>query len=195
MKILKSTVYSYLNDNSRHYRRWGLILTIPGISLLLVGIFAYQTIIFYLIIIGIVLFGLGINYLRKSRNYGSGMEGEKAVSQMLQSLDDSNYLIDDFLMDSRNSNIDHILLSPKGLFVIETKNYTGQIVCYGDKWIRKSNRRSYEIPSITMQAKKNAQEISGLIYKKNNLRIFVTPLCVFTNPNVEIRLNSPSIEC
>lgn len=61
-----------------------------------------------------------------------GSIGEKQVSTLLQKLDPNNYiLINDIHIPKKNgstSQIDHILISHKGLFVIETKNYKGWIM-------------------------------------------------------------------
>lgn len=61
-----------------------------------------------------------------------GSIGEKHISTLLQKLDSTNYLlINDIHIpkkDGSTSQIDHILISHKGLFVIETKNYRGWIM-------------------------------------------------------------------
>lgn len=60
-----------------------------------------------------------------------GSYGEKQVSKLLQSLDRDRYtLLNDLYIPRKNgttTQIDHVLISDKGLFVIETKNYNGWI--------------------------------------------------------------------
>jgi hypothetical protein len=48
---------------------------------------------------------------------------------VLKRLDDSHYLINDVILPSSRGNIDHILLTPKGIFAIETKHWDGEIIC------------------------------------------------------------------
>ena len=68
----------------------------------------------------------------------SGKYGERKVSNFIDELKrDGELLINDYLA-SRNSQgthsiqIDHIFISHKGIFVIETKDYRGRI--YGDRY-------------------------------------------------------------
>ena len=70
-----------------------------------------------------------------------GKIGERRVSKVLNKLDSSKYrVINDVLIRTKDKTvqIDHIIVSIYGLFVIETKNYSGNI--YGDgykaKWIQ-----------------------------------------------------------
>ena len=61
-------------------------------------------------------------------------------------------------------NIDHIVLGPNGIFVIETKNYKGEISCYGDVWHGDYDTESYPIKSVSKQAKRNAVTLKRFIY-------------------------------
>jgi hypothetical protein len=64
-----------------------------------------------------------------------GFMGEKKVSAILSLLDKEKYmLLNDVMLeyDGRTSQIDHILVSNYGVFVIETKNCKGWI--YGDEY-------------------------------------------------------------
>lgn len=68
---------------------------------------------------------------RRGRAARNGRRGEKRVSRELRRLRKrSNILIDDLLIadkDGRTVQIDHILLSTRGVFVIETKSHKGRI--------------------------------------------------------------------
>ena len=72
-------------------------------------------------------------YYWVSANFASlkGSLGEKQVSKLLQSLDPDRFvLLNDLYIPRKNgttTQIDHVLISDKGLFVIETKNYNGWI--------------------------------------------------------------------
>ncbi|EKQ58031.1 MULTISPECIES: NERD domain-containing protein [unclassified Clostridium] len=60
-----------------------------------------------------------------------GYLGEKSVSNKLSKLDPSKYKVINNLMlkvDSKTTQIDHIVVSNYGIFVIETKNYKGWII-------------------------------------------------------------------
>jgi len=60
-----------------------------------------------------------------------GYIGEKKVASILSSLDDLKYkVINDVVLNinGRTSQIDHLVISRHGIFVIETKNYNGWIL-------------------------------------------------------------------
>jgi len=75
-------------------------------------------------------------FYRLHCGYQRGFEGEKEVTKVLSStLSDDYFLINDVqLVAGKRSNIDHIVLGPTGIFVLETKNHRGKIICYGDSW-------------------------------------------------------------
>ena len=67
------------------------------------------------------------------RELGKGEIGENIVNKKLESIKGYILLKDVLLKGDRGTTqIDHILVGPKGIFVIETKNYSGYI--YGDEW-------------------------------------------------------------
>ncbi len=113
--------------------------------------------------------------------------------QELQKLDDSYCLINDIMLGEIGGNIDHVLICPKGVFAIETKNFSGKIWCNGDYWRKRGKRRWYDIPSVSKQAKSNAVRLGDLLHAQLNLRIFVRAVCVFTNPTVELRLSKSTV--
>ena len=72
-------------------------------------------------------------YLRKYRIYNAGWEGEKQVAKFLSSrLSDDYFLINDLYLHNGGGDIDHVVLAPSGVFVLETKNWSGDITCNGD---------------------------------------------------------------
>lgn len=120
---------------------------------------------------------------------------------MLQDLDDSCYLINDVILPSSRGNIDHILLTPKGIFAIETKHWNGTIVCNGDEWLRRHQKgffssKGSEVDSPSRQVKRNAFNLSRIIESEvfhNTFKIWVEGLVVFTHPNVHLELNEPRV--
>lgn len=78
-----------------------------------------------------------------------GFIGEKSVSFMLNKLDKETYkVINDMMLHTRGgktTQIDHVVISVYGIFVIETKNYKGWI--FGSEknknWTQTINNRKY----------------------------------------------------
>jgi hypothetical protein len=82
-------------------------------------------------------------YLRKYHIYRGGWQGEKEVATLLSStLSDDYYLLNDLYLQDGGGDIDHIVLGPNGIFVLETKNWKGSIFCNGDEW-RRTGKRNF----------------------------------------------------
>ena len=68
---------------------------------------------------------------RRGKAARSGRRGEKIVAKQLATLKKKDYIILNDLMipssNGRTSQIDHVVVSTKGIFVIETKNHAGRI--------------------------------------------------------------------
>lgn len=90
---------------------------------------SYLTIILAAFLSTVVLF-----FLRRLINRLKGKVGERVVSRKLAKLPDDRYVVlDDItvLTPRGSSQIDQLVISVYGIFVIETKNYTGWI--YGSE--------------------------------------------------------------
>ena len=134
-------------------------------------------------------------YLRKYRIYRGGWEGEKKVVQLLRSkLSDDYILINDLCIRSGRGDIDHIVLGPTGIFVLETKNWSGDIACRGDDWQRVGRRAFKSSPS--RQVKRNAARIRRIIDSSQSFRamnVRIEGIVVFTNNRANLRLDSPTV--
>ena len=89
----------------------------------------FVLILFLAAIIWLVLFRL--NFARTK-----GQRGERRIGKILSSLPADEYIVLNDLIYSyngRTTQIDHIVVSIYGIFVIETKNYTGWIFGNTDK--------------------------------------------------------------
>jgi len=132
-------------------------------------------------------------FLQKYHIYKSGWEGEKHVTILLKAtLNDDYYLINNVHFHNGYGDIDHILLGPNGVFVVETKNWSGRITCSGDIWQRQSTKRNLGSPSE--QVKRNAARVKQVIEASGKLPfVWVEAVVVFTNNNADLRINCPSV--
>ncbi|MGD0644962.1 MAG: nuclease-related domain-containing protein [Candidatus Bathyarchaeia archaeon] len=134
-------------------------------------------------------------YLHKYRIYSAGWEGEKQVAKLLSSkLSDDYLLINDLYLQNGNGDVDHIVLGPNGVFVLETKNWSGNITCNGDEWQRPGKRNFKGSPS--RQVKKNVANIKHIIDISPTSRspdIWVEGIVVFTNNHSNLHLNNPTV--
>jgi hypothetical protein len=134
-------------------------------------------------------------YLRKYHIYRGGWQGEKEVTALLShTLSDDYFLLNDLYLREGGGDIDHIVLGPNGLFVLETKNWNGSISCNGDEWKRIGKRNFSGSPS--RQVKRNTSKIKQIINTNPNLRvldIWVEGIVVFTNNHASLHLSFPTV--
>ena len=135
----------------------------------------------------------GIRWWGEYKKFKLGLEGELHITKVLKSaLPNDYYLINDVKIKDKTgrvSNIDHVVLSPNGIFVIETKNNNGTIICHGDDWSRRSGGK---IGNPSKQAKRNARIIFDIIVSLEKFKscgLWVVPIVAFSNYDVELNLN------
>jgi len=146
------------------------------------------------LVLSLVPLGAFFIFLRKYHVYGGGWNGEKQVINLLSSkLSDDFLLLNSLYLRGGGGDIDHVVLSPGGIFVLETKNWSGNIVCNGDNWQR-SGKESFNA-SPSRQVKRNVATIRSIIDSNSTLRhlgIWVQGIIVFTNVHAKLRINNPT---
>jgi Nuclease-related domain len=133
-------------------------------------------------------------YLRKYRIYNGGWQGEKSVAKQLsKTLSNDYFLINDVYLHDGGGDIDQIVLGPNGVFVLETKNWSGKIACNGDQWQRPGKHCFKGSPS--RQVKRNAAKIRTIIDSSQlkSLGIWVEGIVVFTNNHSSLNINNPTV--
>ena len=114
-----------------------------------------------------------------------GQKGEEIVSDILNSIKEYHHLLNNVTFKNKRSEmthqIDHILIHPHGIFVIETKNYYGEIIydeVYKD-WIRIIDGKKSRSPDPLKQNKSHAITL----YKALRGEYKVIPVVVFVKNN------------
>jgi hypothetical protein len=143
-----------------------------------------------LLLLGPMLSVLSYN---KSRNWIKGAEGERIVFEYLNELPQDYYILNDVTIPSFYGNIDHVVIGPTGIFVIETKNFSGSYTIDEDNWFYGSGsnaKEAYHNPGEQIKANHSALinflSSEGLNSVKNSTHALVA----FINPNLTIR-NKP----
>lgn len=178
-----------------------LFSKIPG-SVVYLNFGSYQWLQLLLLVIP---FLFGIYYYGQFSGYERGYAGERIVAKTLAStLSDAYSLINDVGLPDGYGNIDHVIIGPTGVFVIETKNYAGKVVCHGDDWSHQSpnrkrrpwDRMHFDMGSPSRQAKRNAMRIRRVLesidtfWSKDN---WVDGILVFPNPAVHLEIHGPTV--
>lgn len=123
-----------------------------------------------------------LDRISRSSKY-KGKDGEKQIIKILKRLPKEYIILNDLLLrnGSQTSQIDHLVLCKKGIFVIETKNYGGYISGNeSDKmWIQKMGRKKTEFLNPIIQ---NEGHINAIIQNLNiNNKIPIISVVVFNS--------------
>lgn len=116
-----------------------------------------------------------------------GERGETAVKRVIgETIESQQYVINDLIIANGGytSQIDHIVINPRGIFVIETKNYSGRIYGTEDQqnWTQVL-AYGEEKHKIYNPLKQNATHIYNVKRIVGNLPIH--SLVVFVQGNIE----------
>jgi hypothetical protein len=138
--------------------------------------------------------------IKERSNYQLGFDGERFVGELLSRLMLENcYVFHDFPADKK-WNIDHIIVAPTGVFVVETKTLRKQDAPPGkrDNTIVYDGKR-LEFPHEThdyglQQAKDNARWLSTWLGAATGEKVFVRPILTFPGWWVESRVNGEDIK-
>ena len=124
------------------------------------------------ILIVITLIALLSAYFKSPK--GRGWLGERKVRRIIgKTKENSRYVINNLIIktgDNKTTQIDHVLINRKGIFVIETKNYSGRI--YGDEkrreWtqVLSGGRVKNKLYNPIMQNKSHIHHISNALSEK-----------------------------
>jgi len=136
----------------------GFIWLINGFLLAILSVFAG---------IMILLYGMKEGY-----SWKKGLKGEKVVNRFLERLPQDYFVFYDVKLPGSKGNIDHVVIGSNGIFVIETKNYSGKYDIIEDNWYRRrrySTSRRKKLPkSPGKQAKFNAITLRNFLTKNIN---------------------------
>ena len=118
----------------------GLLALATVGTLLMVGElgsrFFHPTLVHLGVGIGAVLTALRLcpPVTRRLRSVRTGRIGERLVADLLSGLSDDYWLVNDVTLGLAHGTIDHVLIGPCGVVVIETKQFPGHIRCWGSGW-------------------------------------------------------------
>jgi hypothetical protein len=119
----------------------------------------------------------------KSNKEELGRIGEEEVSNVLNTLPKSDYVVINnllYLYNNSTHQIDHVVVSNYGIFIIETKNYSGRI--YGsdnyNTWVQYLGKNKYKMLNPVLQNYGHLKALESIIPEYKDY--FVSIVC-FTN--------------
>jgi hypothetical protein len=126
-------------------------------------------------------------------NWRKGALGEYEVGAELERLPD-DYLVFNDVSTQEFGNFDHIVIGPKGIFAIETKNWTGLIGTTADGEITRNGKpfwRSY----IRMLERKVMMLREQIVVLTRRDDLFIRGLMVFPKAYIEAGGKTRNIHC
>lgn len=127
--------------------------------------------------------------LRKIRAYRKGLEGERLVGETINQLSDnvSTFVFHD--IPGERFNVDHIIVSTRGIFVIETKHFD-RTKCHefffdGNMVYRQmKDGRRFPCPKLLPQMDGEARFIQSEIEKRAEIKLPVTKVAILVGSYV-----------
>lgn len=123
-----------------------------------------------------------------------GFIGEKTVAAILSRLEPTKYrVINDVMLDveGKTSQIDHLVISDYGIFVIETKNYKGWIIGeeHSEYWTQLIYKRKEKLYNPIRQNYGHIQALKHHLKEFNQVRYI--PIIVFSvNADLKVKTTS-----
>src|SRR5262245_23199910 len=125
---------------------------------------------------------------RRYQRLRSGSRGTTVISELLRSLGDEYLLINDVILPGHPGKIDHVLIGPCGVVVIETKNFSG-VESHGRVWLvngRRHRRSSRQVQDAAMAVKETLARVHPEL--KDSVLRSVDSIAVFTNPVSRVKV-------
>lgn len=146
------------------------------------------------VLVGIILIIVGIVLISSGHKFHIGAVGESLVTKVLSSFPDDWHIFNDMIVG--RSQIDHIVICPKGIYTIETKNYQGTIYGNAEKqeWSQVINydyKTSFYNP--VKQGINHSVALSRYLEESGFNNVWVNTIVVFTEPSVKLKVFSPKV--
>lgn len=126
---------------------------------------------------------------KRMKDAERGAIAEETVGDILDKLPEGNFIVHDF--DSGKGNIDHILISPKGILTIETKSHAGKVSFNGEHLVR--NGKPFE-KDFLKQARAQCNLVKYILAKWGITTPLPEPVILFTRAFIEARGKAKGIE-
>jgi len=128
---------------------------------------------------------LGRPVMRLLRRVRRGRRGERLVADLLRGLGDDYWLVNDVTLGLARGTIDHVLIGPCGVVVIETKRLAGHIRCWGNNWSVNGSHRADISQHVNSAAcairyflnERHPELAASVLRWVESIVVFTHPLC------------------
>ena len=118
---------------------------------------------------------------REASNWKAGYTGEALVANLLEDLPDAFHVFHDIKHRDLAGNIDHLVVGPTGVFVLETKNWRGHVEYSPDKRLLNDGRDMTSDMNALMQ---RVFSVRNKVKALSGLDVYVKGVIVFTRASV-----------
>lgn len=125
---------------------------------------------------------VGLKLKKRISDADTGAKSEQAVAEALQELPDDYYVFHD--LEFPGFNIDHVVLGPNGIFLVETKSQKGNITQENEVLLR--NGRKF-FKDFLKQCWRQAYSLRDHLGKDRLGGIAIKPILCFARGFVEVR--------
>ena len=140
----------------------------------------------FLFVLSFGLFIVLVFFIRHKIPEWKGKYSEKLVYRKMSNLPDEYTIFNNLLFENNgySTQIDHLVVSPYGVFVIETKGYKGWILGgeYSEKWTQNIYGTKFEFYNPIKQNDGHVRFLRHLL--KSSVDIPFIPIVVFNNDAV-----------
>jgi hypothetical protein len=96
----------------------------------------------------------------EDRNWRRGAEGEERVAAFLASLSEHWAVVHDLTVGRKGANLDHLVIGPPGVFVLNTKNLTGKLTVYEHAILQNGHKTTF-VPAALREARTVQKRLSA----------------------------------
>ncbi len=144
------------------------------------------------------IFSIPDKWVDNVEKYSKGIKGEEIVIQKLESILSDEYTIIPSVVVGKYGDADIVVVGPKGVLVIEVKNWSDPILIKdGEIWRQKNNGnlQSRVTSDPFNQVKGQAGSIRKFLLRNDLEYDNITPVLVFAGKNIKWNGKNPTLLC
>jgi hypothetical protein len=122
------------------------------------------------------------------RAWRRGADGEERVAQSLSRLPMGWYVFHDLTVGSRGANLDHVVVGPGGVFVLNTKNLTGNVWIAERAFLHNGRKTDY-----LRAAKREGQIATDRLTLAAGLTVSAVPVLVVFADRITLKASPPDV--
>jgi len=118
---------------------------------------------------------------------------DSELIESLKSLPHEYVVLHNLIVPECRTQLDHVVVGPNGMFVIETTDCAGEVKCEGHDWAVDGRR----VASLGRRAATNAaalrKSLVSMTYDGEKKIPCITPVLVFTNSQARVSVREPAV--